>query len=609
MIKVKELLVLFIVVWIAVFSMTAQAKDIHFEASVDQTQITLDDQIAFTVTVSGDVKSVPKPTLPSLDDFVIYSSGTSQNWSFVNGKMFSSVAYNYTLVPKSEGKFTIPPLQMTIDGTTYKTQPITIIVSEGAEEPEAPATAETKRQPAEAKKTADLFVRTTVSKTKSYVNEQITLTFRFYQGVRLFSNPEYSPPTLTGFWVEDLPPQKQYYQTINGRRYFVTEVKTALFPTAAGKHTIGEATLKCKVEDLRSFFDRDPFSILDKDWMDMFRQGKPQILRSKPINIEVLALPDGKPGDFKGSVGDFRMRASVDKKKVEAGQPITLKMNISGTGNIKSVSEPVLPDLENFRVYSSGSSENISKQNYTLQGTKIYEQVLIPTRAGNYTIPPLSFSYFDLKTKEYKTLKTNPIVITSLPASDTSPFAATPISKSEIGTVPKDIRHIKAIPDILEKQGGSLYNKPVFLIIQLLPLAALVIALRYKRHQEKLNSDVAYARLRKSHKLAKKRLGEAKKLLSEDKKNQFYSEVARAITLYIGDKLNQPGFGLTKDQIISELCSKGVEQQRIDEIIGHLEQCDYARFAPTSSGTDEMKNFLRSVEKAIVKLEQCLIKK
>ena len=162
------------------------------------------------------------------------------------------------------------------------------------------------------------------------------------------------------------------------------------------------------------------------------------------------------------------------------------------------------------------------------------------------------------------------------------------------------------MPDILEKQGGSLYHKPIFLIIQLLPLAALVIALRYKRHQEKLNNDVAYARMRKSHRLAKKRLAQAKKFLSVDKKNEFYSEVARTITLYIGDKLNQPGFGLTKDQIISELSSKGVEKQRIDEIIGHLEQCDYARFAPTSSGTDEMKNFLKSVEKAIVKLEQCL---
>ncbi len=604
---VKKTFILSVIVWIAIFTMMVEAKDIHFEASVDRTQVTLDDQITFTVTVSGDVKSVPKPTLPSLNDFVIYSSGTSQNWSFVNGKVFSSVAFNYILVPKSEGKFTIPPLEINLDGTTYKTQPITITVSQGAAEPEAQAPPDTTKPTTKSEKTTDLFVNTTVDKTKCYVNEQITLTFKFFQGVRLFSNPEYSPPTLTGFWVEDLPPQKQYYQTINGRQYFVTEVKTALFPTAAGKQTIGEASLKCKVEDLRSVFDRDPFSILDKDWMDMFKQGKPQILRSKPMNIEVLPLPDqGKPDDFKGSVGDFRIASIVDKKKVEAGQPITLKINIAGTGNIKSVSEPVLPELEDFRVYSSGSSENISKENYILQGTKIYEQVLIPTKAGNYTIPPLSFSYFDLKTKEYKTLKTNPVVITSLPAAETSPFAATPISKSEIGIVPKDIRHIKSVPDVLEKHGGSLYKNPLFLLLQIFPLAALVIALRYKKHHEKLNSDVAYARLRKSHKLAKRRLDQAKKLLSVDKKNEFYSEVARTITLYIGDKLNQPGFGLTKDQIISELSLKGVERERINEIIGYLEQCDFARFAPSSSGTDEMKNFLRSVEKTIVKLEQCL---
>lgn len=602
-------LVLVALIALSVFlAIPAESKDIHFEASVDRTQVTLDEQITFTVTVSGDAKSVPKPTLPSLDNFVIYSSGTSQNWSFVNGKVFSSIAYNYILVPRTEGRFTIPPLQLTLDKTTYKTQPIVITVAAGgADEPETPAPAETKSRTAERKKTTDLFVRTTVDKTKAYVNEQVTLTFRFYQGVRLFRNPEYSPPTLTGFWVEDLPPQKKYYQTINGRRYFVAEIRTALFPTAAGKQTIGEATLNCSIEDLRSVFKGDPFSILDRGWTNSFRQGKPQVLRSKPINIEVLPLPDeGKPEDFKGSVGDFRMRSSVDKKKVEAGQPITLKMQISGKGNIKSVSEPVLPQLENFRVYSSGSSEKISKESYTLQGTKTYEEVLIPKESGKYTVPPLSFSYFDLKTKTYKTLRTKPIVITSLPAAEGSPFAATPISKSEIGAVPKDIRHIKSVPVVLESQAGSLYKNPIFLLIQLLPLTALVIVLSYRRHQEKLNSNVAYARLRKSHKLAKKRLTEAKKLLSLEKRNEFFSEVARAITLYIGDKLNQPGFGLTKDQIISELSSKGAEKERIDEIIKLLEDCDFARFAPSSSGIDEMKSFLNSVEKAIVRLEQCL---
>lgn len=607
MIKAKKLLLLSIIASTALFLMTAEAKNIHFEASVDRTQVTLDDQIAFTVTVSGDVKSVPKPTLPSLDDFVIYSSGTSQNWSFVNGKRFSSVAYNYILVPKSRGNFTIPPLQITVNGTAYKTQPITITVSGEGEEPQASSQPETKQPATTEKKTADLFIQTAVDKKKAYVNEQITLTFRFYQGVRLFSNPEYSPPTLTGFWVEDLPPQKQYYQTVNGRQYFVTEVKTALFPTASGKQTIGEATLKCSIEDLRSFFDRDPFSILDRDWMDMFRQGKPRILRSKPINIQVLPLPDeGKPEDFKGSVGNFVMKTSVDNKKVEAGQPLTMKIRISGKGNIKSVSEPVIPELENFRVYSSGSSENISKQNYLLQGTKTYEEVLIPKEPGKYTIPPLSFSYFDLKTKEYKTLKSNPAVITALPSAEAGPFTATPISKSEIGAVPKDIRHIKAVPQVLEKQGGSLYKNPLFLLIQLFPIAALVIALSYKRHHEKLNSDVAYARQRKSHKLAKRRLSETKKLLSLDRKNEFYSEIAKTITLYIGDKLNKPGFGLTKDEIRSELTRKGVDIEKTDEIIGLLEDCDYARFAPTSCGIEEMKGFLKTVEKAIVKLEQSL---
>ena len=580
------------------------AKDVSFGAVVDRTEVGLDDQITLTISVSGQVKSIPQPELPSLEGFTVHSAGRSQNFTYSGGKIASSVTFNYILVPRKAGKFTIGSAEIVLDGKTYKTDPINVTVSAGEEPESAPTPSEKKSVQKKAMEGKDLFIETVVNKKKAYVNEQITLTFRFYQGVRLFNNPQYVPPSLTGFWTEDLPPRKQYYKVVNGRQYFVQELKTALFPTAAGKHTIGKAELKCTVEDLDRFLKKDPFRMLDRDLMSLFRQGKPQVLRSKPIQIDVLPLPEmGKPEDFAGTVGSFNMKVGLDKKEVKVGEPITLKMKISGAGNVKSVGKPKIPELKDFRIYDSGSSENISKKNYLVQGVKSYEMVLIPKKAGNYNVPSLEFSFFEPKSKTYKVLRSNPILITALPGAEVSPTQMAELSKQEIGYAIKDIRYIKLSTSQLKDQGGYLYKNPVFLFFQLIPLLVLVVAWRYQRHQEKLNSDVGYARMRRAGKLAKKRLKDAGKLMSAEKSEEFYCEVAKAMTGYVGDRLNLPAHGLTKEGIESELSNGGVEKEKIDNLLKLLDSCDYARFAPGSSETGEMKRFLSSAEKAIVDLE------
>ncbi len=574
-------------------------QDVSFNAVVDKTEVGMDDQITLTISVSGNVKSIPEPKLPSLEGFTVYSAGRSQNFTYSGGKITSSVTFNYILVPRKTGKFTIGSAQIVLDGRTYKTDPMNITVS-AEEKPDAePAPSQKKLQG------KDLFIETSVDKKKAYVNEQITLTFKFYQGVRLFHNPEYIPPSLTGFWAEDLPPRKQYYKVVNGRQYFVQELKTALFPTAAGKHTIGRAELKCTVEDLDRFFRKDPFRMFDQDLRSLFRQGKSQVLKSKPLQIEVLPLPEmGKPESFAGAVGNFRLKVNVDKREVEVGEPITLNMKISGAGNVKSVGKPTLPELKDFRIYDSGSSENISKENYLVQGVKTYEMVLIPKKAGKYNIPPLEFPFFDPKNKSYKTLESDPILVTALPGAQVSPTEMAQLSKQEIGYTVKDIRYIKLSASQLKNQGDHLYKNPLFLLLQLIPLLAFVIAWRYQKHQEKLNSDFGYARMRRAHKSAKKRLKDAKKLISTEKSKEFYCEVARAMIGYVGDKLNLPGYGLTKERIELELSSKGIEKEKIDNLLRLLDSCDYARFAPGSSEVEEMKDFLSLAEKAIVDLEK-----
>ncbi len=583
------------------------AQDISFDASVDKTQVMLNEQLTLTVSVSGNVKSIPQPELPVLDEFTVYSAGRSQNFTYSNGRLSSSVVFNYILIPRKAGQLTIGPARIKLEKETYQTAPIEITVVSEDETPAPPAEPSGKDEKATKPqlKGKELFMETVVDKKKAYVNEQITLTLRFYQGARLFDNPEYTPPSQTGFWSEDLPPKKQYHKVINGKQYLVQELRTALFPTSTGKLTIGPAELKCMVEDPDRLFGRDPFAMFDRDLLSLLRQGKPMILKSKPIEVEVLPLPEiGKPANFSGTVGDYRMKVGPDETKVEVGQPITLKATISGVGNVKSVGKPAIPELPDFRTYSSGSSENVSKKNYKVQGSKTYEEVLIPKNAGKYTIPPVEFSFFDPRAKSYKTLKSEPILLTVLPPSQASPVEMAQLSRQEIGSSVKDIRYIKLSAGELKDQNGDLYRKPLFLLLQLVPLLAFAVSWRYQREREKLNSDVGYARQRRANKLAQRRLKGARKLITQGNSREFFCEVARASLQFVGDKLNLPAYGLTKDLIEEELNRRGVKKERIDDLMKILDSCDFARFAPGSSTEEEMKSFLNQAEKAIAQLEE-----
>jgi hypothetical protein len=580
------------------------AQSISFDASVDRTEVSVGEQITLTVSVSGDIQSIPQPDLPVLDEFSVYSAGRSQNFTYVNGRLSASVTFNYVLVPRKAGKLTIGPASIKLDGKVHQTSPIQIAVAGEGKAPSSAAPSKEEKTVTKPQLSGkDIFMETVVDKRKAYVNEQIVLTLRFYQGIRLFDNPQYTPPSLTGFWAEELPPKKQYHKTVNGKQYLVQEIRTALFPTSTGKLTIGPAELKCVVEDTDRF-SRDPFSVFDRNLSSLLRQGKPQILKSKPIQIEVLPTPEiDRPANFTGTVGDYRMKVSVDKTKVEVGQPVTLTAKISGAGNIKSVGKPVIAELPDFRAYSSGSSENVSKKNYRVQGSKTHEEVLIPKNAGKYTIPPVEFSFFDPGAKSYKTLRSEPIFLTVLPPSQASPVEIAQLSRQEIGRAAKDIRYIKLSAGELKNGGRDLYRKPLFLLLQLIPLLAFVVSWRYQREREKINSDIGYARQRRAHKLAQKRLKGASRLISEGSSEEFYCEVARASLQFVGDKLNLPGYGLTKDQIEDQLSGRGVDREKIDHFTKLLDSCDFGRFAPGSSSVEEMKGFLKQAEKTIADLE------
>jgi len=593
------------IIFLAVHVSTAQ--EITFSAGVDRTQVSLNEQIVLTIQVSGNVQNIPQPQLPALKNFNVYASGRTQNFSFVNGQTSYTASFNYVLIPTSTGQLTIEPAEITLEGKTYRTNPINITVTQGASipptnQPQVKPLTPSKTQ-ATAKTGEDLYLEASVDKKKAYVNEQVTLSLKFYQAINTLRNPDYTPPALTGFWVEDLPPQKQFYDTRNQRKFAVTEIKMALFPTSVGKKTIGPATLKCLVENYKSLLNKDPFDIFDPGLLSQLRQPEEKILKSNPLEVEILPLPESnKPSNFSGTVGRFNLKASLDKKQTEVNQPLTLKVTLSGVGNIKSLNEPGLPQLADFRIYNSGTSEKISKNNYLVQGSKTFEEILIPKTAGKFKLPPIEFSYFDLSSRSYKTTKSNPLEITVLPGAGLA--SNLPWSVNELGGGVKDINYLKTKTPKLSRGETDLYKKPWFIALQLLPLLALGFTWRYRNHLEKLQTDVSYVRNKRAAKLAKKRLETASRLLTENNGKEFYAEIAKATLGYLGDKLNLPPASLSKEDIQQELALKKFDEQQINRVIEISDACDFARFAAASYEKIEMESFYQKTSQTLIALEE-----
>lgn len=560
------------------------------------------EQIVLKVAVSGDASNLPEPALPPLSGLSAYSSGRSQSVSMVNGKVSSSVDYNYILVPKSPGQHTIGEVTLHHNGQVFKTNPITIEVVQGqTAQPQQPSQ---QGQPAQTQKPGedrDIFIETAVDKKNVYVGEQVTLSFKFYQGVRLFSQPQYVPPDTSGFWAEDLPPQQQYYADIGGRRYVVTEIKTALFPTAPGKYTIGSAQLKCSVEDFSpdGFFNDDFFR-------GFFSGGKTKVLTASPIALTVLPLPEeNKPSDFTGSVGNYQIEAKLDKKEAKVNDPVTLEITIYGAGNIKTIKEPDLKELKGFKKYETLSSLNISKQNYKVQGSKSFKTVLIPQVSGKQAIPSITYSYFDPYAKVYKKNSTAPVTLNVLPGPKEEPKMV--VAEGEgVKLIGTDIRYLKqANLDLSRHRKKPLYKHPVFITAQLLPLICFLFTWVYSFRTEKLASDLKYARFTRAYKTARKGLKQTLKLIQPEKAKQFHDSLAVVFTEYIADKLNLSAAGLTLNALVETLKTRGIETAMIDKIKELWQEYDFARFAPSSHrDKTHMENIYKNTEELISRIEK-----
>ncbi len=585
----------------------AAAQDLTLRAYVDRTRVAVNEDFSLTVELSGSAaQRAPQPERPSLEAFAVFmGTSTSMSTQIINNRISFSRAFTHRFIATREGRYQIPAVTLHYQGKVYRSDPITIeVVKAGTSAPGG------RRQPAPGAGSdlSDLlFMKATVSKRRVYQNEPVIISYKIYTAVNITDYSISRLPNTVGFWTEDLKLSQPQVTTevVDGRAYRVAEIRrVAVFPQEPGKKMLDPLVVDCAVRLPRRRRSRDPFESFFDDPFFSVGQTVNRAVASNAVDIEVVPLPaETRPADFSGAVGQFTLRAEVDKDRVQTNEAVTLKVTISGVGNVKTLPAPSVQFPSDFEVYKPKITENIQRQG-KISGSKTFEYVLIPRFPGDQTIGPLAFSYFDLGENRYKTLSTAPIVVRV--SQGRAPVAAVPLaaSKEDVELIGQDIRFIQTRLPEFERIGTAFHKSWAFWTVLFGPLLALVSAFAYRRHLDRLSSDVAYARSRKANRMALKRLRHAHKVLLTGDAKRFYSEVARALMGFIGDKLNVEPAGLITDEVDALLRARGIKEETIGRYLECLRTCDFKRFAPAESDNGEMSAFFELARKAIIELDR-----
>lgn len=572
------------------------------------------DQFRLTFTVNTQkVKDFLAPSIKGFDVLMGPTRSQQSSTQIINGKVSSSssITYTYILMAGKEGTYTIPAASIEVDGEKVFSNALTIKVlppDQTAGNSQANqgggGSSSSRGQLAGSRITdKDLFITATASKTTVYEQEAILLTYKVYTSVNLRQLME-DMPDMKGFQMQEiqLPQQKQYsMEHYNGRNYnTIIWRQYVLFPQQTGKLEIPAVTFDGVVA--QQTISDDPF--------DAFFNGggyievKKKIVAPKVV-INVKPLPV-KPANFSGGVGEFTMTSSINAKEVKTNDAVTIKLTIKGAGNMKLITSPEVKFPEDFEVYDPKVTNNFDVSRAGLSGTQTIEYLAIPRHAGNFTIPPVEFVYFDLKSQSYKTLKTEAYDLkVEKGKGNADQVIADFTNKENVKVLGQDVRFIKLGDTALTPKGEVFFGTVGYWLGYLIPFIVFVALVVFFRKQAAENANVAKVKTKKANKVATKRMKLAGKLLAENKKNEFYDEVLKALWGYISDKLSIPVSQLSKDNIEAELTKHGVAEDVTKTFINALNECEFARYAPGDENEAMDKVYATSVD-AIGKMENSI---
>ena len=544
-----------IIILMALIAYSTQmlADKVSFTASAPDAVVVGDQfRLSYTVTTQK-VKDFRAPSIKGFDVLMGPSRSQQSNTQIVNGNVTStsSITFTYILMANNAGEYTIPGASIVADGDQMVSNSVRIkVLPQDQGDSNSSSSSSTHSSSGTGVSNQDLFITASASKTNVYEQEAFVLTYKIYTRESNLQLNNAKLPDFKGFHSQEIEMTTnarwtpEHYQ---GRNYYTTVYRQfVLFPQQSGKLYIDPAQFQMTVG--KPVQSDDPF--------DAFFNGGSNVIEIKKsistpkIAINVNPLPAGKPADFSGGVGEFNISSSINNKELKTNDAITIKLVISGTGNLKLISNPEIKFPDDFEVYDPKVDNQVRLTREGLTGNKVIEYLAIPRHAGTYKIPGVSFSYFDIRSKSYKTLKTEEYVINvEKGAGNADQVIANFTNKEDLKVLGEDIRYIKQNEVTLQPKGSFFYGSMTYWLFYIIPALAFIIFFIIYRKQAAENANVAKMRTKKANKVATKRMKLAGKLLSENKKDAFYDEVLKALWGYISDKLNIPVSRLSKDNI------------------------------------------------------------
>jgi len=569
-----------------------QAQAVQFVGSAN-TVVETGEQFRLTYSLNAEGSNFIGPAIQNFMVLAGPSQSSSSSVQYTNGRVEQSTSLSFTFILQAvqPGTYTLPAASINVNGKKIQSNPVTIKVVKGnntapqgnkSNTPDAGAGVDDN----------DIFLKAVPSKSNPLQGEQLTVTYKLYTRVPVSLNGIDKIPSYEGFWSQDLIKDKdkyaQYNETINGQKYMVAEIrKVALFPQKGGKLLIDplqiDIVAQVQSKRKRNTFN-DPF--FDNFFNDSFFgssvQNVRKTVRSNAVTINVRALPaQNKPADFSGAVGSFDLKPSIDRKELKANEALTLRLNISGRGNLNLIEKPNVVFPPDFEAYDPKIIDNITYSTNGVSGSRTFEYLVIPRNPGEFTIKPASFSFFDLDKNTYVRLQSPEYTIKVQKGDGSEPNTAiSSADQEDIKYLGQDIRYIRSAPFDLTPVGKFFFGSFPYYLLLILPALIFTIMAFVWKNQIKKRSDIAFMRNKKATRVATSRLKKANTYLKEAKQEAFYNEISQALWGYLSDKFNISLSELSTESVRATLQSKDVDENIIIQFTDTLDHCEFARFAP-----------------------------
>lgn len=585
--------------------------DIQIKASAPEV-VEVDEQFRLSYVVNS--QDINDFNIPELNAFIVDmgpSTSRQSSVQIVNGRMTqnSSVTYTYILRATEEGDFTIPAAKARVDGKEYASNTLQIKVIKGSGSNQSQSTGRTQRmrtQSAGSQITSkDLFITVTASKKKVYEQEAVLLTYKVYSLVNL-SQLAGGIPELEGFHTQeiDLPQQKSLkMEEYNGKSYgTVVWRQYVLFPQRSGKLTIPSVDFEAIV--VQHNRNIDPFEAFFNGGSSMVEVKKTVVAPS--LTLDVASLPQ-KPANFSGAVGQFKIKSELSTNELKANDALTLKLTVSGNGNMKLMKSPEVQFPNDFETYDAKVNDNIKIGREGASGDKVFEYIAVPRHPGEYKIPAVNFCYFDTKENKYKTITTEPYIVKVGKSNiTTNNVTSNYTNREDVKMLASDIMYIHQGKDNVKANDDVFYGSLNYMLCYIISFSLFAAVIVIYRKRAKENSNIAKVRNKKANKVATKRLKQASLLLKQGNSTELYNEILKALWGYLGDKLNIATSELNKEIIGEQLIKKGVQDDVVTSVLDTINECEFARYSQGNTNQEMMVKVFESASDVISKIENSI---